>query len=91
MEHGIVIEKPDSGWPGTREVNFVFRSDKSGGLSFASAVRDLEVWQKILLSVAAVGVLAIVGFILREIFYAVHPDRRPRKRKRRSRDDEVPK
>ena len=84
MEQGIVVEKPDSTRPG--EVNFVIRSDKSGELSFSCAVRDLEVWQKILLSVAAVGMLAIVGFILREILYAVHPDRRPLKRKRRSRD-----
>ena len=91
MEQGIVLEKADSARLGTREGKIVFRSDKSGGLSFSFAVRDIEVWQKVLLSVAAVGVLAMLGFILREIFYAVHPDRRPRKRKRRSRDDEVPK
>ena len=68
-----------------------FRSDKPRSLRFSYHVRDLGVWQKILLCVAAVGALWMMGLIGREIFFAVNPDKRPRKRKRRSSDDDLPK
>ena len=84
----MAVEKPDSLMLRTKEGAIVFRSDKTDELSFSFAVRDLEVWQKVLLSVAAVGGLAMCGFIAREFYYAVNPDKRPRKRKRRSQNDD---
>ena len=44
---------------------------------------DLETWQKVLLLVVIPIALVIVGIISREIYFAVHPDKRPLKRRRR--------
>ena len=43
---------------------------------------------QIIIAVAiSAGCLLLVGVIAREVFYAVNPDRRPRKRKRRERHE----
>jgi hypothetical protein len=53
---------------------------------FSYAVHDLQTWQKGLLLLLVPGIIAICGIIGREIYFAVHPDKRPRKRRRRPRD-----
>jgi hypothetical protein len=67
-----------------------FGDDNVAELSFAYAVRDLAVWQKVIVSILGAGVLGMFGVIGREFYYAINPDRRPRKRKRKSRKDDLP-
>lgn len=64
----------------------IFAMAKTFSFRFSNAVRDLEVWQKGVLLLLIPGVLLICGIIGREIFFAINPDKRPRKRRRRTRD-----
>ena len=56
-----------------------------GIFRFSNAVHDLQTWQKVLLLLLIPGIIAICGVIGREIYYAVHPDKRPKRRKRHPR------
>ncbi|MGZ8899278.1 MAG: hypothetical protein ACXW3Z_04205 [Limisphaerales bacterium] len=51
--------------------------------SFSHLVLDLQPWQQVALGFTLVVIVAICAIIGREIYYAVHPDKRPRKRRRR--------
>jgi hypothetical protein len=53
---------------------------------FSYFVHDLQTWQKVVLLLLVPGIIAICGIIGREIYFAVHPDKRPRKRRKRPRD-----
>jgi hypothetical protein len=55
----------------------------SSTFSFSYPVPDLELWQKVLLCLLIPTAILICGIIGREIYFAVHPDKRPRKRRRR--------
>jgi hypothetical protein len=57
---------------------------KGDSLRFSRRVHDLQTWQKGLLLLLIPGIIAICSIIGREIYFAVHPDKRPRKRRRRS-------
>jgi hypothetical protein len=56
---------------------------KVSDVSFPNSVHDLQTWQKGLLLLLVPGIIAICTIIGREIYFAVHPDKRPRKRRRR--------
>ena len=53
---------------------------------FSPPVLDLQPWQQLVLGLLLLVIIAICGIIGREIYYAVHPDKRPHKRRRRPRE-----
>jgi hypothetical protein len=59
----------------------------STSFKFPNSVPELQTWQKGMLLLLIPAVLIICTVIAREIYFAVNPDRRPRKRKRRPERD----